>query len=287
MEEEEFNPRLYEGRPLVIGTKHGKESVISPLVDSSLGVISFPSRGFDTDTLGTFTGEKERVGDPVTTLRSKCLAAMELHGCTLGIASEGSFGPHPLIPFVPADEELLILIDRESGIEVIHREICTDTNFSGAQVADLEGLTLFAHKALFPSHALILRESKDGTGCIVKAINDADALKRHFEDILTNHGSAYVETDMRAMHNPTRMKVIERGTRGLLEKVLSLCPACCTPGFTVKETVAGLPCSLCRTPTRSILALVHACQRCGLEERRGRPDGKSEEDPMFCEYCNP
>ena len=280
-------PRLYEGRHLVIGTKHGKESVIAPLADDLLGTVSFPSKDLDTDALGTFTGEIEREADPVTTLRRKCLSAMKIHGCSLGIASEGSFGPHPQIPFIQADEEFLMFIDGIKGIEVLHREIGTDTNHSGAQVSDIGELCDFAEKALFPSHSLILRNARNGSGIIFKGIGDMDTLKQRFEEILSSHGSVYVETDMRAMHNPTRMKLIAQGAKGLMEKVLSLCPRCGSPGFAVRETVDGLPCSLCSAPTRSILEVVYGCQPCKHREIRNRPDGKREEDPMYCDFCNP
>ena len=78
---------LFEGRKLIIATKHGKETVIAPLIESALGLICFVSENFDTDSLGTFTGEIERELDPLATLRKKCLLAMESSGNDLGIAS--------------------------------------------------------------------------------------------------------------------------------------------------------------------------------------------------------
>lgn len=278
---------MFHGRRLVIGTKHGKDRVIGPVVDVTLGVASFAAIDFDTDVFGTFTGEVERTEDPVSTIRRKCLAAMELHGCDLGIASEGSFGPHPQIPFIPVDEEFLLFMDTRNGIDVLHCETSTDTNFSGAEITTLEGLQAFADRALFPSHGLILRNARGGTATIEKGIHDPERLKSVFEEILSTHGSAYAETDMRAMHNPSRMKVIEKAARGLLEKILSRCPECGCPGYCVSETMRGLPCSLCQTPTRSIMALIHTCRRCGHSESTGRPDGMTEEDPMYCDHCNP
>ena len=278
---------MFQGRRLVIGTKHGKERVIGPMADYALGVESFAATDFDTDVFGTFTGEVERTDDPVSALRRKCRAAMALHGCDLGIASEGSFGPHPQIPFIPADEEFLLFMDTRNGIEVLHRETSTDTNFSGAEITTPKGLQAFAERALFPSHGLILRSERGGTTKITKGIHDPERLNAVFEDILSTHGSVYAETDMRAMHNPTRMKVIEKAVSGLLEKILSKCPLCGQPGYTVSGTAAGLPCSLCRTPTRSIMTLTYTCRGCGHSQSKGRPDGKLEEDPSYCDHCNP
>ena len=103
---------MFVGRKLIIATKHKKENVIAPLFRKAFEVECFVDPFFDTDSLGTFTGEIERKEDPVTTLRQKCLLAMESNGCDLGIASEGSFGPHPSFFFMPSDDELMIFIDK-------------------------------------------------------------------------------------------------------------------------------------------------------------------------------
>ena len=87
----------FAGRKLVIATKHEKEKVIGPLVENHLAADWFVDPTFDTDFLGTFSGEIERKDDPLTTLKNKCLLAMEAANCDLGIASEGSFGPHPTL----------------------------------------------------------------------------------------------------------------------------------------------------------------------------------------------
>jgi hypothetical protein len=212
---------------------------------------------------------------------------MDLSGIDLGIANEGSFGPHPFLVFVPADEEILVFKDGKNNIEVIHREISTETNFSGAEVKDLRELDDFAAKAGFPEHGLILRNGKDRSDMLEKGIISPIRLHEVFQRIMKQSGSIYVETDMRAMFNPTRMKVIERATAKLLEKIVSCCPVCGWPGFTVKDVKEGLPCLDCGTPTRSILALVSRCNRCSHTEARMHPHDKSHEDPMYCDQCNP
>ena len=99
---------IFEGRRLVIATKHHKETVIAPLLEQHLGVQCFVPNDFDTDALGTFTGEVARKEDALSTARQKCLLAMQKTNCDLGIASEGSFGPHPSIFMAHADNEFLI-----------------------------------------------------------------------------------------------------------------------------------------------------------------------------------
>ena len=137
---------MFQNRKLLIATKHQKERVIAPILEKELGVTCFVDGAFDTDTLGTFTGEAERELDPVSTAREKCLRAMKLSNCDLGIASEGSFGSHPSIFFVSADDELLIFIDTLNNIEVIVRELSTSTNFYGKrrQRASLDCLLMRA-----------------------------------------------------------------------------------------------------------------------------------------------
>lgn len=278
---------MFKGRKILIATKHRKEEVIAPLLAESLGVEWLVSENFDTDTLGTFTGEVEREGSPLSTARNKCLRAMELYGCDLGLASEGSFGPHPALMFVPADEEWLIVIDRQNDLEIVARVLSTETNFQEAEIRTEEELLEFAERAQFPSHALILRAAKSAHKDIMKGIRDWGHLKEAFHQLRQRQGSAYVETDMRAMYNPSRMKVIREATQKLLEKIESCCPECATPGFGVTDSRAGLPCSCCSSPTRSTLSYLYTCGKCAFTREEQYPHGKREEDAMYCDWCNP
>ncbi len=278
---------MFENRRLIIGTKHQKEKIIAPLFEDAFGVKCFAPENFDTDLLGTFTGEIERKDDPITSMRNKCLLAMELHNCDLGIASEGSFGPHPSIFFVHADDEFLMLIDKKNNLEIIERELSLKTNFNGAEIKTEKELTEFANSARFPSHALILRKAKDDYTEIIKGINDWETLIEACQILFNRYGSAYIETDMRALYNPTRMEVIETATKKLIKKINSLCPDCNTRGFEIKDTIKGLPCSLCGLPTRSTLSHIYECKKCGFRKEVEFPFNITQEDPMYCDYCNP
>ena len=72
-----------------------------------------------------------------------------------------------------------------------------------------------------------------------------------FNEILNLFGKVFVETDMRACYNPTRMRVIEQTTHKLVAKINNKCPQCATPGFETAEVNRGLPCNLCNSPTKS------------------------------------
>jgi hypothetical protein len=104
---------MFNGRKLLIATKHNKEQVIAPILEEGLGVHCFVPENYDSDIFGTFSGEVERKNTALETVRAKCLAAMAEFDCDLGIASEGSFGSHPSIFFAQADDEFLIFIDKK------------------------------------------------------------------------------------------------------------------------------------------------------------------------------
>lgn len=278
---------IFKGRSLVVATKHQKEKVIAPILESALAVKCLVTSQLDTDALGTFTGEVERKDDPIATARKKCLLAMEITGCDLAVASEGSFGPHPSAYFVHADDEILLFMDKKHDLEIVVRELTMETNFNGAEIKTVMELEKFAVHSKFPSHALIVRKANDDFSEIVKGITELEQLKNTFDYFVSSFGSAFVETDMRAMCNPTRMSVIEKAASQLAKKINSLCPNCATPGFGITDVKKGLPCDLCNFPTRSILSYVYICQKCSHIEEEQYPNGKRKEDPTYCDMCNP
>jgi hypothetical protein len=146
---------------------------------------------------------------------------------------------------------------------------------------------VFAEKSLFPTHALILSGIGGDTKAFVKGITTQAELLNVFQELKYKAKTVLVQTDMRALYNPTRMKTIEKACHKLLKNIKSTCPGCVTPGFNVSDVLSGLPCSLCGRPTKSTLAHQYVCKKCGHEERRYYPNLKLEEDPTFCDYCNP
>jgi hypothetical protein len=284
---------MFEGRRLLVATKHKKEEVIAPLFFDELGLSSFVIDDFDTDNFGTFTGEIEREGGPLETLRKKAQTAMAMVDVDLVVASEGSFGPHPSLYFVPAADEMLIFIDRKNDLEILAREVSTETNFASAEVSTEESLLKFAEQSLFPSHALILSSPIENVTnptekpFFFKGVTMQEELVDIYRDLRKKTKTVLVQTDMRAMYNPTRMKTIAKACHKLIRNIVSQCPSCVTPGYNVTDVFDGLPCSLCGRPTKSTLAHQYVCRRCGYKELRYYPNLKLEEDPTFCDYCNP
>lgn len=140
---------------------------------------------------------------------------------------------------------------------------------------------------MFPSHALLLKEDSKGLAKQIKGVQDPDTLEKESRQLLKEFGKVHVETDMRAMYNPSRMKVIKQATEKLVQIIHTLCPACDTPGFEIVEAKPGLPCSLCGTPTNSTFSYVRSCQLCQFSKEEKYPYGKQMEEPQYCNRCNP
>lgn len=281
----------YAGSRIILTTKHAKGLAIAPEFTRILSadVVQFEA---DTDELGTFSGEVERVGDALQCAKSKCMWGLN---CQQGrakyaLASEGSFGPHPVIPFVPSDQEILYFIDRKHDFELHLSELSHETNYNRQTVESLEALHAFAQQAQFPSHALIVRPNKwDIKSVIFKGITDQQTLEDAFRlsTAESSDGKAWVETDMRAHVNPSRMAVIERLAEKFALRLNQLCPRCRTPGWGRVRVMTGLPCGGCGIPTEMVKQEVEGCVKCSWEQVVQRSDGLSEADPRYCHYCNP
>lgn len=278
---------MFTGRKLLIATKHAKESVIQPLFEKEFNVTCHTNTTFDTDILGTFSGEIERRFSTMETLRKKCLLAAQEEKFDLIVASEGSFGTHPTLFFAAADDKFMLFLDLKNNIEISSREISLETNFSGEEVNTSNQLLVFAEKALFPSHALILKSSEKNPEIIYKGIVQKEDLLNKFQELKSKFSSVFVETDMRAHLNPTRMQVIQKATEKLVAKIKKTCPSCNFPGFDVEEIIKGLPCDNCGLPTKSTLALKYSCKNCDFKQEQKFPNNKKFEEPTFCDYCNP
>lgn len=280
--------KLFEGRKVIVASMHGKHHVMKPLIKQYLNLEVTTVPDLDTDQFGTFSGEIERPFDPVTTLRKKILKGLRNAGETLGIGNEGSFGPHPNMPFVHANQELVMLIDLENDLEIMETVISTDTNHAQMMIRHLNDLHDFVRRAQFPSHGIIMKQIKDGKVLTMeKGILSWEWLQAVYTQFRSAQGvEIWAETDMRGYLNPTRMKVIEKATELLMKKVTHLCPECQWPGFGVSQVKPGLCCAQCGTPTRLALYKVYQCKHCGFSDERYYAEEKKA-DPQFCDVCNP
>lgn len=279
---------LFLGRKLLVASMHNKHQVIAPIFKREWSSDVVCCVDLDTDQFGTFSGEVERKLDPLSSAIAKCRLGLRLSGLDLGVATEGSFGPHPSLPWMAAHEEWMVLVDEKNELVISKRKWSIDTNFSHAKISNEDELFQFAEKAQFPSHALTLRSKKDnGSQEMVKGIHDVQLLKDCFHRMNIPFSELTVETDMRAHFNPTRMKVIEELTIELMQKAVTPCPECKKNGFGEQKFVSGLPCLQCGLPTSSALYKITTCASCSFEDKSLYPMGNPFENPMHCHFCNP
>jgi hypothetical protein len=270
---------------------HGKERVIVPALGAVLGVEPELVAGLDTDAFGSFSRERPRPGSALDAARAKVGAAFaRCPNARFGIASEGSFGPHPTAPWLAWAEELVLLVDRVSGEEYAGRDTGTSTNYAQTVTADFAVALAFGERVGFPGHGLIV-SAWDGDApapalALIKDIDSPDALAAALELVRACGALALVETDMRAHRNPTRMAAVGRAAEALARTYASRCPRCAAPGYAVRATLPGLPCADCGLPTRQPRAERLACARCGHSEERAY-SGVAHADPARCDFCNP
>jgi ribosomal protein L37E len=277
---------------VALATRHGKERALAPLLEARLGVQVVLAEGVDTDRFGTFTREVPRPGGALEAARAKAEAALAAcPAARFGLASEGSFGAHPHLPFVPGGHELVLLRERGGGLEVVGEHLTAETNFAHARAASLEEARAFARRAGFPSHALVVAACEGGEPAphraLYKGVCRPLALERTVRVVLGACGEAHLETDMRAHLNPTRMRAIARAGRALVRRARTLCPACGRPGFGVLSLLPGRPCADCGRPTRLVREERWGCGGCGLQRGRVPPGGEAPAPPGACDGCNP
>jgi hypothetical protein len=274
-------------RKAALGTMHQKEKVIAPLFENRLGISVKVPNNLDTDSFGTFTLDKKRPGDQKETAVIKARVAMELLGLDIGIASEGSFGPHPTIPFANVNTEIVVYIDTKLGLQVFGGSIEV-ANYSHASVAyKLDEVLDFAKSIDFPKHGIVMRKAEKDYRDMVKGIRSKTELKKLAGQLLNKYGSIWLETDFRAHMNHSRMQNIKKATEDLIENLKRYCPNCSMPGFYCIASRPGLPCETCSSPTALPLCNVYVCDLCKFSEDSIYPGEKQTAYAGHCNYCNP
>jgi len=269
---------------------HDKETVLAPLLEESLWVNCTLPKWFDSDRFWTFSWEVERTWNQLEAARAKLLHALDISWETLWVATEGSFGPDPSMPFLHSHRELIILIDTKNNFEILWHFRSFETNLAGEYVETEQEIDAFLKKIWFPEHKIILRKKSGSLSGLKKNISSKEEIleaMKKLQRISFFSKKVYLETDMRAMHNPTRMKWIEAACKNLLENMKFFCPQCANPWYTVTEMIPWLPCEWCMRPTNLALAEVRLCRSCGHREQKNTEKYERYADPGNCEHCNP
>jgi hypothetical protein len=280
---------------VALASKHGKQRALARPLRVGLGLELQVPPGLDTDVLGTFSGEVERSGTAEDTCRRKAELGLRASGCSLAIASEGSFGPHPQVPWLSCGEEILVFLDARRDLLIQERRLALRTNLDQRLVRGPQELADWPARVGFPAHALIVRPHQPTAAAAEQGCGVAKGLQQEAElaaaieaaVVHSRDGRARVETDMRADRNPTRMAAIRSLAFALVRRIGRPCPACASPGWGVVETRGGLPCRRCRTPTPLLASEIWGCPACPHRQERPRPDGLERADPQHCPWCNP
>lgn len=275
----------YRNEPVLLASKHEKERVIRPIFDEKIGCRLYTS-DFDTDQFGTFTGEIPRAHSAYETCILKARTAAIAADCLFSIASEGSFGPHPSLPFFASDHEMMVFVDLKNNWVIAEQLITQKTNYQMLTLQAGTDIEAFLRSVHFPSHALTL-QTKHSKEIIGKGIQDLKRLDSLIKTGFSKADELLLATDMRAMMNPTRMEAISVLAEKLALRILSCCPACKAPGFGFVSTTEYLSCSLCDAPTSRHRFELWGCVSCENKEKKPRPDHLEQASPSHCNYCNP
>lgn len=274
----------YRGRTAALATRHGKRPLIAaPL--TALGLRVILADGVDTDRFGTFTGDRVRTGSARDTVEAKARAALASAALPLGLASEGSFGPHPASHWVTLDVELVALVDDDTDLVVVGRASSTDATWASHPVAGERELHGFLASIGFPRQGVVVHTETHPADA-VKGITDLRALHDAIAAATLCHPDQLVQvvTDLRAHHNPRRRAVIRAAAADLAARLASHCPACSSPGYGTERGEPGRPCATCGTPTHETAALIWSCPACRFEHC-ATVTGYA--DPTWCPQCNP
>ncbi|WP_448567394.1 DUF6671 family protein [Thalassotalea ganghwensis] len=276
-----FNTSL---KRVALLTKHGKEAQIAPVlrsIDFELELVDT----FDTDTLGTFSGEIERTLSPLECAKKKARLACQLSKHDLGLGSEGSFGGGPLAGLMNWDTEILVLHDAKRNLDIVATESgpVNLTSFNGDNVNQLKTML----SQVDENQAWIVKVGDK----IIKGIATVELLFSHLTEIgLLANSELLTQTisvtpDLRAMHCPQRQVYISQTAQQLVKRIESLCPECQAPDFWIRDRITGLPCQLCHAPTDLTKAIIRKCLHCDHQHVENSTEKAA--DPYRCHWCNP
>jgi len=284
----DWSEHPYAGKVAVLATKHDKLPLLAPPLQRAVR-LHVVAACVDTDVLGTFTGEIARQGSPVDTAVAKARLGMHATGNALGLASEGSIGPDPAMPFVHLDHEVVVLVDDESGIVVAEGHASHDIVVDSTRVRPGDELGPFLARTRFPQHLLVVRPNRGALRPVHKGIASLDHLSTAITACAASSldGLACVETDLRAHACPSRRAVIARAAERLAHRLATRCPACGAPGWGRVEVLLGVPCASCGSDVARPRAEIDGCAACSHQSTRPVVSPESRADPGECAYCNP
>ena len=275
----------YRGITVALSTKHSKELLIAPVL-AKLG-IQTEHQEWDTDQLGTFSPETPRTLSQRDTAIRKARIGMSKSGCSYGIASEGSVGADPSLPFVNSTLEMIAWVDDVNEFELVEYERGLEVVATKKLFKEGDDLETFLNSTDFPNHALIVYPEGEKRP-VYKGLRGREELEVALKDSLakSNSGSAIIESDLRAHMSPSRAKVIMRCAEKLVARLAELCPSCALPGFGKVGNLVGLNCEECgEVVPNAIRGEILGCVKCDYKIEK--LNGNTKVSPANCLVCNP
>jgi len=275
----------YSGAKVVLPTLHGKGALAQGSFKEHLNMY-IEELHLDTDQFGTFSGDIERKLSPKESAVAKAKLGLAQSDYKYALASEGSIGADPTVPFINSDVECVVFVDSVNDLIISHNYRSFDITAHTHEYTQGDDLEKFLAKADFPHHQLIVKSLDSGVVALAKGISSVSEL-RNTLDLATSQGlkKIVIESDLRAHASPSRAENIRKAFEELAIRISSLCPECNSPGWGITSSVRGLPCTDCGEETDAIRAYVYGCISCTFTAE-GDPLATSI-DPGRCSWCNP
>lgn len=276
---------MYRNTKILCCSKHHKHKAFVEPFREQLNSEVHDNCDFDTDTLGTFTGDVPRLLTPKETVVKKAYAGLSSSHYDYAIATEATFTPHSSIPMLTIHHEIAVFVDVKRKAEYFVQRSSTETNFNKQEAATEDEVKQFWDTIGPPGHGIIV--SPPGLPhYFVKDIKTLDDAISEYNNIKNNFNveKVLLQTDMRAMQNPMRMAVIQELAHEMAERLRTKCPQCQHYGFGEYEKIFGKPCCDCGTPTLTRHGYHLKCTFCSHIEAQ-LDDGCAL--PTYCPKCNP
>ncbi len=277
----------YQNKECMFPTMHRKHEVVAPIFNELLG-LEVTAVEVDTDQFGTFSGEVARVLPVKDTLRKKIESGFGTKDGQIAVASEGSISPHPYIPFVTANMESLMFVDKEKGFELTVSHLSTDIVAEKMEVSDYSELNHFLLKADFPNHGLMVIPKDPIQLEVCKGIRDESELAEAIKVLVgkSRVNRVVVQNDFRAHMSPTRMKNIGDCARKLAIRIAQKCPKCSQPGWGAVSSIYDARCEYCESKLKSVVSgYQNGCVTCDYVEVEELDDVSNSS--KWCDFCNP
>ena len=117
----------YRGARIVLPTLHNKGVLAKDAFKKHL-YMDVEELQIDTDQFGTFSGDIERQLPPKESAIAKAKLALAQLDYQHALASEGSIGADPTIPFLNSDVEFVVFVDSVNDLIISHTHRSFDIN---------------------------------------------------------------------------------------------------------------------------------------------------------------